>query len=71
MDDGPSNLIEIVQMTGDGTGNPVNQAVDVTTALNTLITNQVHKNIGFKVWGDSTPTAMQIYEVRLELVWSS
>ena len=71
MDNGPSNITQIAQMTGDGTGNPANQALDVTTALNTLITNQTYKNIGFRVWGDSTPSAMRIYEVRLELTWST
>jgi len=69
-DDGPTNISNLLQIQGNGSGNPTNSAVDITSALNQLVTNGVYKTLGFQLWDDGVSPA-RIYEVRLELVWNT
>lgn len=65
-DDGPSNIVEIARVQGNGSMSPNNQGVDFTAAFNTLVTAGIRKNIGFQVGGDGI-NQWTIQAVRMEI----
>lgn len=65
-DDGPTNIVELARVQGNGNMGPSAQAVDITTALNGLISAGVDKQIGFQIGGDGVNT-WTLYEVQLEI----
>ena len=65
-DDGPVNITQITEIQGNGSLNPANQVVDITTSLHNLIVGGINKNLGFQLKDDGT-NAWRIYEVRLEM----
>lgn len=65
-DDGPSNIVELARVQGNGNMGPSAQAVDITSALNGLIAAGVDKQIGFQVGGDGV-NQWVLYEVQLEV----
>jgi hypothetical protein len=67
-DDGPVNVTQIVEIGGVSSSTPRNDAVEITTALNALITAGVRKNIGFQVKGNNS-TSTTLYESRLEITY--
>jgi len=68
-DDGPANITQIAEAISDGTGNPINSGIIITTELQALQDSlTVHKNIGWqalKVNG----TTLRYYAVRLRVVY--
>lgn len=65
-DDGPSNIVEIARIVGNGNMGPTGQACDIAACLNTLIAGGVDKQIGFQIAGDGV-NAWTLYEVQLEI----
>jgi hypothetical protein len=65
-DDGPSNIIEIARIQGNGAMGPSVQAIDITAALNALIAAGVDKQIGFQIGGDGI-NQWTLHEVQLEI----
>lgn len=63
---GPSNLVEIARVQGNGNMGPSVQAVDITNAFNALVAAGVDKQIGFRIGGDGI-NQWTLYEVQLEL----
>ncbi len=70
-DDGPTNIAEIARISSKnwpaGT-NVLNSPVDITAALNSLITSKTFKNVGWQIQGDGLAIATFL-SVRLELYW--
>lgn len=65
-DDGPSNIVELARVQGNGNMGPTAQAVDITAALNSLTAAGVDKQIGFQIGGDGV-NQWVLYEVQLEI----
>lgn len=67
-DDGPSNVVEICEVTGTGEGQPRVNSFDLTGLFNKLVAERIDKNIGWQLKDDGN-TAAEVFESRLEIVW--
>lgn len=65
-DDGPSNVVEIARINGNGNMGPSGQSCDITQALNDLIAEGCDRQIGFQIAGDGV-NQWTLYEVQLEI----
>lgn len=65
-DDGPSNIVELKRLQGNGSMTPANQAIDVTAEYNALVAAGQFKNLGFRIGGDGV-NQWSLMAVRLEL----
>lgn len=67
-DDGPANITQIDEFVSDGTGNPENDAVDVTTTLQALQDGILDKSIAIQVLCVNG-TVYTIYKMALEITY--
>ncbi len=68
-DDGPTNIVEMKRLQGNGSMNPANQGILVTDEFNSLVAAGVDKNIGFRIGGDGI-IQWTLLEVQLEIDFS-
>lgn len=66
-DDGPTNEQQIAFVNANNTSTPIVSAVDITTAINTILCGASSKQILMQTCGDS---ASKIYRSSIELVWA-
>ena len=67
-DDGPANITQIDEFVSDGTGNPENDAVNVTTTLQALQDGILDKSIAIQVLCVNG-TVYTIYKMALEITY--
>lgn len=65
-DDGPTNIVEIARVQGNGNMGPSVQGIAITDQLNALRANGVDKQLGFQIGGDGV-NQWVLYEVQLEI----
>jgi len=69
-DDGPKNIVQIVELVGGGTGKPINSVADITSALRSLQKDQsVFKHIGFQTLKINA-TVYTLHRVNIEILWA-
>jgi hypothetical protein len=65
-DDGPTNLQQIAFLNKNQSSSPIVQAADITTAIQSIMSGQVSKQILMQTAGDSQS---KIYRSTIDLVW--
>lgn len=68
-DSGPANITAIATLTASGVGSVRNDATDITSDLNSLISAGTYKQIGHQLIGDGSSAAANVYSSVLEIIW--
>lgn len=69
-DDGPANIVGIVDLSGDGGSTPIHSASDVTSTIQGLQAGGVFKHVGV-VYAKVNATSFTLYRIWLEVLWEA